>query len=119
MAGPLALILPVVLPRILDRVLDRVVPDLAPAARQQAKVDLVAELALEPEVQHATNAEPWYRSNVTLGSIQAILAGAAAIAGALKGGQIDLAVIGPALWSMFGAAQALYGRWKARRPIGA
>ncbi len=71
-------------------------------------------------VAHATNGEPWYRSRVTWG---ALVAGGASLAGAfgLTLGQEDREVLAGGLAAaggLVGAALTLYGRWKARRPLG-
>lgn len=71
---------------------------------------------LAPIIAHATNNEPWYQSRVTWG---AILAAAAPIAVALG---FDISWINSetlaALGAGVGAAITIYGRWRARKPLG-
>jgi muramidase (phage lysozyme) len=71
-----------------------------------------------PVIDHLTNNEPWYQSRVTLGALASIIAGVAAIAGyAWDAGAVlqFLIAIGPVV----GGFLALYGRWAAKKPIGA
>lgn len=97
---------------------------LPPAAMAEA-ADTIASRAVEalrsdPALEHAANAEPWYRSRVTVG---AILSAAAPVLG-LLGLQVspesrDLLVgVIVALGSIVGPALTLYGRWVASRPLG-
>ncbi|MCB8819962.1 hypothetical protein LJD17_05350 [Microvirga rosea] len=75
-----------------------------------------------PIVAHLTNNEPWYQSRVTWG---AIIAAASPILAPIIGRALSPEE--QALWTSvltmvgtgIGAALTLYGRWKARRPIGA
>lgn len=72
-------------------------------------------------VEHATNNEPWYQSRVTLGALLAAIAGVLGIFGwafpaEMQGKVIDLII---ALAPLIGGALALYGRWAAKKPIGA
>lgn len=106
---------------IADKVLDRLIaspqttvtPAEAPAVRQE-----VAEV-VAPVIEHLTNNEPWYRSRVTWGAIFAILGGIATIGTMLANGvPLSLEVYGPPLGSIGGGIGTLYGRWKARKPIG-
>lgn len=92
-------------------VLDRA--DAAPVARA-----VINELT--PVVEHLTNQEPWYQSRVTWGAIISI---ATPVLGALgiSVGWLDpdLAVaISTAAVSLVGGVLTLYGRWKARKPLG-
>ncbi|BCP52841.1 hypothetical protein K32_14580 [Kaistia sp. 32K] len=81
---------------------------------------IVEEIAADPAVRHATNAEPWYASRVTWG---AIIAAAAPIVGLILGhsltaeDQASLGEIAVALATLTGAGLALYGRWRARTPL--
>lgn len=77
--------------------------------------------AIGPLLAHATNAEPWYRSRVTWGAIVAGIAPLAGLFGtALSPDQQDGAVQAlVAAGTLAGAGLALWGRWRARRPIGA
>jgi hypothetical protein len=75
---------------------------------------------LEPTLMNLANQEPWYRSRVTIGAIISIsvpILGAFGIAT----DWIDLeqaTTIGIAIGTAFGGMLTLYGRWKARKPIG-
>ena len=83
--------------------------------------DIAAEIAADPAVLHATNAEPWYASRVTWGAIIAALAPILGLALGRTVGAADQAAlteIVSAGGSLLGAALALYGRWVARVPIG-
>lgn len=75
---------------------------------------------LGPVIANLTNNEPWYQSRVTWG---ALIAGVAGVLGAFgvafpeeMQSQVLNAVVAAA--PLVGAALALYGRWKARKPIG-
>lgn len=73
-----------------------------------------------PVILHATNNEPWYKSRVTWGAIGAI---ALPLLGAFGVGTdvIDadqFVAIGLALGTAASGVLTLYGRWKARKPIG-
>jgi hypothetical protein len=76
--------------------------------------------AVEPVLQHLANDEPWYRSRVTWG---AIISTAIPILSAV-GIAVDwidpdeAAALGVAIGTVIGGALTLYGRWKAKRPLG-
>lgn len=73
-----------------------------------------------PGLQHATNTEPWYQSRVTWGAIVSIgtgLLGAIGVATDWLDAETAVA-LGMGLGSVIGGAVTLYGRWKARKPIG-
>ena len=72
-----------------------------------------------PVIEHLTNNESWWRSRVTWGAIFAILGGVATIGTAAANGETSLEVYSPAGMSILGGLGTLYGRWKARKPIGA
>lgn len=84
---------------------------------------VTAKVASEvvPVVLHATNNEPWYRSRVTwgaLGSIVLPLLGFIGVSSDIV--TLDEFVAGGlAVGTMISGAITLYGRWKAKRPIGA
>lgn len=73
-----------------------------------------------PIILHATNNEPWYQSRVTLGALLSILTGALGAAGVatdwIDPDQIIALVL--AIGPVLGGMVSLYGRWKARKPIG-
>lgn len=74
-----------------------------------------------PIVAHVTNTEPWYQSRVTWGAIIAVAGPLLSVLGVSSDIlDPDLAVsISTAVVSVVGGALTLYGRWKARKPIGA
>ena len=76
--------------------------------------------AVAPQLEHATNAEPWYRSRVTIGAIVSIaipLLGAAGISGdVIDADQLTALLV--AAGALIGGIITLYGRWAARAPIG-
>lgn len=74
-----------------------------------------------PEDIHDANAEPWYQSRVTWGAIVSALVPILATAGvATDWIDEDTLVAGlVAGGGAIGAAITLYGRWKAKKPIGA
>lgn len=81
---------------------------------------IIEEIAADPVVIHAANAEPWYASRVTWG---AIIAALAPILGLGLGhaipaeDQATLGEIAVAIGTLIGAGLTLYGRWRARAPI--
>lgn len=88
--------------------------------RDVAPVAEAVTAKVAPALLHATNNEPWYRSRVTWGAIGAIvlpLLGAIGI-GADVIGADEFIAIGVALGTVASGALTLYGRWKARAPIG-
>jgi hypothetical protein len=93
---------------------------LTPAAAPTITRALAEELAADPALRHAANAEPWYTSRVTWG---AIIAGLSPILGLVLGHTLTaedrgtLAEIAVALGTLTGAGLALYGRWRARTPL--
>jgi hypothetical protein len=112
---------------IRDAAADPTVP-LEPSDASAIEEDLAVRLGADPRLReaadhlaHATNHEPWYQSRVTWG---AVVAGAASVASAfgmvLGPDDRDLLVgVLTAAGGLFGAALTLYGRWIARRPLGA
>ncbi|WP_058599003.1 hypothetical protein [Aureimonas ureilytica] len=78
--------------------------------------------AVAPIVVHATNNEPWYQSRVTWG---VIVAGVCTIAKPLIGElpvtaeqTADIVSALTTAGQAIGFGLTLYGRWRARRPIG-
>jgi hypothetical protein len=71
-----------------------------------------------PVVEHLTNNEPWFRSRVTLGAIASILSGVLGLFGYAVGVEEILPIL-VGLGPIIGGGLALYGRWAARKPIGA
>lgn len=76
---------------------------------------------ITPILVHATSSEPWYQSRVTIGNYVAM---ASAIIGPLIGKTVepeDQALITGIITGVgvvAGAAFSLYGRWKAKKPLG-
>jgi len=70
---------------------------------------------------HATNSEPWYQSRVTIGALVSMGAGAAGLFGFAVSPEDAEAIIGitMAAGTAVGGAITLYGRWVAKKPIGA
>lgn len=73
-----------------------------------------------PGVLHVTNNEPWYQSRVTWGAIISVgtgVLGAFGVATDWLDAEEAIA-LGIGLGSVVGGLVTLYGRWKARKPIG-
>lgn len=83
--------------------------------------------ALAPTLDYLANREPWYRSPVTMGSLVAVGAGLAGIAGytvtaedqrQIVDSVVALTDLATAAAAVLGGLVALWGRWRARRPLG-
>ncbi|MDO1582443.1 hypothetical protein [Rhizobium oryzicola] len=76
--------------------------------------------AVAPLVAHTANAEPWYQSRVTIGAIVSVaipLLGALGVsADVLNADQLTAILV--AAGSLIGGLITLYGRWKAKTPLG-
>lgn len=70
-------------------------------------------------IVNQTNNEPWYQSRVTWGAIAAILSGLGTAAGLLAAGDWSPELWLAALGSVGGGIGSLYGRWAAKKPLGA
>lgn len=73
-----------------------------------------------PPVLHATNNEPWYQSRVTWGALGAIVLPILGVIG-VTSDVIDMDTfvgLGIAAGTVFSGIVTLWGRWKARKPIG-
>jgi hypothetical protein len=104
--------------RIADRLIKSPSVPVEAPAKSVVKVEVAKEL--RPVLEHLTNNEPWYRSNVTWGALFAIMGGLSTIGTHLVlGTPFTLEAYGPPAGAIWGGAQALYGRWAARKPIGA
>lgn len=92
-------------------------PSQAPAVEQKIK-DAIAN---SPRVQHVTNSEPWYQSRVTIGALVTMASGALGLAGFVLDAEDVALATNAALGAgaMIGACITLYGRWRAKKPIGA
>jgi len=76
--------------------------------------------AITPVVEHLTNNEPWYRSRVTWGAVASIVLPLLGIAGVTSDviSSEEFVSLGLAVGSAAGGLLTLYGRWKARKPLG-
>jgi hypothetical protein len=72
-----------------------------------------------PVIDHLTNNEPFYKSRISWGALFAILGGIATIGTAIANGDTTPEVYTTAGMSILGGITTLYGRWKARKPLGA
>jgi len=103
--------------RMVGRADNPLTADMAPRITKA----IIEEVAADPAVIHASNAEPWYVSRVTWG---AIIAALAPILGLIFGhaisaeDQASLGQIAVAIGTLVGAGLTLYGRWMARAPLG-
>ena len=73
-----------------------------------------------PVVEHLTNNEPWYQSRVTWGAIGSIALPLLGLVG-VTSDVIDadeFIALGLTLGAAASGLFTLYGRWKARKPIG-
>lgn len=93
---------------------------LADVSAAPAIVEAVTK-QIAPEIISATNNEPWFRSRVTWGAIASIvlpILGAFGVTADIIDAD-QFAAIGLAAGTVAGGLLTLYGRWKARKPIGA
>lgn len=74
--------------------------------------------AVTPIIAHATNAEDWWRSRVTIGSLTGIVGGIITIATGIAAGSTDAELYAGGIGALIGGSFALYGRWIATRPLG-
>lgn len=92
---------------------------LNPQQEHQAAVAVTEKI--EPLIRHQTNSEAWYQSRVTIGAIISIASGVAALFGYVIAPQdlelitTSIIAIGPAV----GGIITIYGRWRAKKPLGA
>ena len=87
-------------------------------AREEVESKLTKQLL--PMIQHVTNQEPWYRSRVTIGNLVSGVCLLLAVGGVKISADdqlIAIEVIG-AVGIIGGNLYSLYGRWRARKPIG-
>ncbi|GAB4068356.1 hypothetical protein KHC28_15610 [Ancylobacter sonchi] len=93
-----------------ERIAGQVLSELS---RQPAVRDALARL------DHRTNAEPWYQSRVTLGALVALVGGLYALAlDIADGSPPSVEALTSQLTAILGAVTVLYGRWRARKPLG-
>lgn len=96
---------------------DPSVAGLSMSAVAEVKAALNTELA--PVIVSEHNAEAWFQSKVTLGNIGAIVTAGIGIGAAISAGVTDGQVYAGLIVAIACNAFSLYGRWVARRPIGA
>lgn len=85
------------------------------------QAEVIAEVASDPRAQHVTNSEPWYRSRVTIGALISMAVPLLGLVGVATD-TIDIETatsVVVAAGTVIGGLVTLYGRWAARRPIGA
>lgn len=106
---------------VAEKVLDRLIssPQTTVTHAEAPAVKQEVAKAVAPVIEHLTNNEPWYQSRVSWGALFAILGGVATIGTALANGESNMDVYTTAGMSILGGATTLYGRWAARKPIGA
>lgn len=113
---------PLIVLDIAARIADRLAqtPAVPVDSRDKPVVQQQVAKELKPVLEHLTNSEPWFRSRVTWGAIFAILGGIASIGTMLANGvPLSFETYGPPLGSIGGGIGTLWGRWAARKPIGA
>jgi len=105
---------------IANKVVDRLIASPAPVQPADAPVvrQEVAN-AVAPVIEHLTNNEPFYKSRVSWGALFAIMGGVATIGTAIANGETTPEVYTTAGMSIVGGVTTLYGRWKAKKPLGA
>lgn len=95
-------------------------PDTALNTAEAAPVTKAIITEVLPPALHVTNNEPWYQSRVTWGALGAIVLPLLGYVGITSDvlSLNDFIVGGMTLASVVSGAFTLYGRWKARKPIG-
>lgn len=95
-------------------------PNMPMQPKDAAVVAQEVAAEITPVVQHLTNQEPWYKSRVTLGALGSIITAIAAALGfAISPEDMDVIIgVTAAAGTVISSLYTLYGRWRARRPIG-
>jgi len=101
----------------------------APAAEANTIASQVVEQVVQSkaikevvaQATNATNSEPWYQSRVTWGAIVTVGTSVAGVLGAAISPEDAQAIVTicVTVGSAVGGLITLYGRWVARKPIGA
>lgn len=107
---------------ILKTVIETVKSAAVPQVTQREAPAVAKEIAkdLAPVIEFKTNNEPWFQSYVTLGSFGGILGSLGVIISMIADpSTFEPTLFGGAVAGIVGPLVALYGRWKAKRPIGA
>lgn len=97
---------------------DKTTTDMKP--KDVATVTQTVLTELKPVIEHVTNNEPWYQSRVTWGALAAIalpLLGAFGVSTDVIDSD-QFVALGLAVGTAAGGVLTLYGRWKAKKPIG-
>jgi hypothetical protein len=68
---------------------------------------------------HLANQEPFFQSRVTLGNLTGILASSGVLYAMVAARIYDPELLAPPVLAILGNVYSLYGRWMARKPIGA
>lgn len=113
---PARFLIPVV-QAILPTVLNSLSNSSVPVQYRERVAYEVAE-RVAPMVAHQANAEPWYRSRVTLGSLASVLTGISTVLMMFSTGDFDPQQVTIASGAIFGGVVALWGRWASKTPIG-
>lgn len=100
------------------KALDVYAPQLSPE-QKMVVADVIVHNAAAT-ISNQVNDEPWYKSRVTWGAIVTVttgLLGALGVATDWMDTQ-ELTQFGLTIGTVVGGAITLYGRWKAKKPIG-
>lgn len=113
----------IVVGQVLEGLRKAPVPTPRPYTDEERELAASVAKEVEPIIAHATNQEPWYQSRVTWGALISIASGALALTGASSGliSAEDMALFteaGLAVGTVLGGGLTLYGRWRAKKPIG-
>jgi hypothetical protein len=90
----------------------------SPAAIEPITREVIRQV--QPQIEHLTNNEPWWASRVMWGVIVSVGSGLAAAAGFQLTGEDQAMAINlfMAAGTVVGGCITLYGRFRARKPIG-
>ncbi len=95
-------------------------PSIPVASGDVPQVTAAVTREIAPIVEHATNNEPWYQSRVTIGAVLTLISGIYALATDFADGTPpDVETFTASAGVIAGAILTLYGRWVARKPLGA
>lgn len=106
-----------ILPEIV-KVLKR--QDVPVAAHNVGPVAEAITKQIAPQLVHEANAEPWYQSRVTIGALVSIGTGVLALSGVVLTPEDTALVVSvcTSIGAVLAGGLTLYGRWKAKKPIG-
>jgi Na+-transporting NADH:ubiquinone oxidoreductase subunit NqrC len=96
-------------------------PDSTLEKKDVPKVATAVTKEMTAVVEHATNNEPWYQSRVTWGAVISIILPILGTLGVATDtiNPDELVALCVAGGTVVGGILTLYGRWAARKPIGA